>query len=85
MSDRVGFGTGQGGGLIYKINGDTRRLAYGSTFWILVWRRVFRAKRQYFKPPRSRFGFREETELREEKQKSNFLFSSFFSFLSSLF
>ena len=42
---------------------------------------MFRAKRQYFKPPRSRLGFREErrnTELREEKQKSNFLFNLFF-------
>ena len=37
--------------------------------------RVFRAKRQYFKPPSSRLGFREETELREKKQKSNFLFN----------
>ena len=29
------------------------------------------------KPPRSSLGFHEETELHEEKQKSNFLFSSF--------
>ena len=36
-----------------------------------------RAKRQYFKPPRSRVGLREETQLREEKQKSNFLFDLF--------
>ena len=48
--------------------------------WILLSLRVFRAKRQCFEPPRSRLGFREETELHEEKQKSNFLFSSIFSF-----
>ena len=29
------------------------------------------------RPPRSRLGFREETELRKEKQKSNFLFNLF--------
>ena len=32
-------------------------------FWILVSLRVFRAKRQYFKPPRSRLGFRKELEI----------------------
>ena len=74
-----------GGGLIYETDGDARRLADGCKFWILVLLRVFRAKRQYFKPLRSRLGFHEETQnLREEKQKSNFLFS-FCSFLSGLF
>ena len=34
----------------------------GVNFWILVSLRVFRAKRQYFMPPRSRLGFREETQ-----------------------
>ena len=59
-----------GGGLIYETDGDARRLAEGCKFWILVSLRVFRAKRQYFKPPRSRLGFHEETQnLREEKQK----------------
>ena len=33
---------------------------------------------QYFMPPRSRLGFREETQLREEKQKSNFLLNFLF-------
>ena len=47
---------------------------------------MFRAKRQYFKLPRSRLGFCEETDLREEKEKSNFLFrSAFFSFLALSF
>ena len=32
----------------------------GCEFWILVSLRVFRAKRQYFMPPRSRLGFHEE-------------------------
>ena len=36
---------------------------------------VFRAKRQYFKPPRSRLGFREETQNYAKKNKSNFLFN----------
>ena len=38
---------------------------------------MLRAKRQYFKLPRSRLGFREETELREEKEKLDFLFLFF--------
>ena len=47
---------------------------------------MFRAKRQYFKLPKSCLGFCEETtELRKEKEKSNFLFSSFFSFLAVSF
>ena len=69
----------RGGGLIFETDGDACRLAQGCKFWILVLLRVFLAKRQYFKPPRSRLGFREET------KNSNFLFSSFFSFLSGLF
>ena len=47
---------GGGGGLPYETDGDARRLAYGCKFWILVSLRVFRAKPQYFKPPRSRLG-----------------------------
>ena len=35
----------------------------GCKFWILVSLRVFRAKRQYFKPPRSRLGFHKELEI----------------------
>ena len=50
------------GGLPYETNGDARRLAKGCKFLILVSRRVFRAKRQYFMPPRSRLEFREETQ-----------------------
>ena len=51
-------------------------------FWILVSLRVFQAQQQYIKLPRS-------TELREEKQKSCFLFNLFCFrsrvFLSGLF
>ena len=57
----------------------------GRKFRILFSLRVFRAKRQYFKPPRSRLGFREETKnyaKRNRSQISNFLF---FSFSSGLF
>ena len=53
---------GGGGGLPYETDGYARRLAYGCKFWTLVLFRVFRAKCQYFKPPRSRLGFREETQ-----------------------
>ena len=71
---------------MYETDGNARCLAEGCKFWILVSLWVFQAKRQYFKPPRSRLGFHEETQnLREEKQKSNVLFSSFCSFLSGLF
>ena len=52
-----------GGELLYETDGDARRLAKGCKFWILVSLRVFRAKRQYFKPPRSRLGFREALEI----------------------
>ena len=66
-------GVGGGRGLQYEIDGDACHLAQGSKFWILISHRVFWAKRQYFMPPRSCLGFREETVLREEKQRSNFL------------
>ena len=60
------------GGIPYETDGDARRLALGCKFWIVVSLsyRVFRAQHQYIKPPRN-------TELREEKQKSNFLFNLF--------
>ena len=79
----TGLGSGQArGGLLYEINGDTRRLAYGGTFWILVSRRVFRAKRQYFKPPRSRLGFREKHRI--TRRETEVKFSFFFFFKQSL-
>ena len=57
------------GGLPYETDGDARRLTKGYKFWILVSRRVLRRN----------------TELREENEKSNFLFSSFFPFLALSF
>ena len=54
------------GGFPYETYGDARRLAWGCKFFILVSLRVFRAKGQYFKPPRSRLGFREETQNYKE-------------------
>ena len=57
-----------------KQKGDARRLAYGCKFWILVSLRVFRAKRQYFKPPRSRLGFREEKQNYAKRNRSQFFF-----------
>ena len=42
----------------------------GVKFWILVSLRVFRTKRQYFKPPRSRLGFREETQNYAKRNRS---------------
>ena len=46
----------------------------GSEIWILVSLRVFRAKRQYFMPPRSRLGFREETQNYAKRNRSQILF-----------
>ena len=62
------------GGLPYETDGDARRLAYGCKFWILVSLRVFRAKRQYFKVPRSRLGFREETQNYAKRNRSQIVF-----------
>ena len=58
------------GGIPYETDGDARRFALGCKFWILVSLRVFQAQHQYIKRPRN-------TELREEKQKSNLLFNLF--------
>ena len=69
------------GGLPYETDGDAHHLAYGCKFWILVSLKVLWAQHQYIKPLRN-------AELREEKQKSNFLFNLFFCicvFLSGLF
>ena len=72
------FWTRTGGGLPYETDGDARRLAYGCKFWILVSLRVFRAKRQYFKPPRSRLGFREETQNYAKRNRSQIVFLTCF-------
>ena len=61
-----------GVGVPYETDGDARRLAQGCKFWILVSLRVFRAKRQYYKPPRSRLGFREEVEIYDNAFKNYF-------------
>ena len=63
-----------GGGLPYETDGDARRLAQGCKFLILVSLRLFRAKRQYFKPPRSRLGFREETQNKAKRNRSQIFF-----------
>ena len=68
----VGFSFSPGGGLPYETDGDARRLAKGCKFWILVSLRVFRGKRQYFKPPRSRLGFCEELEIYDDAFKNYF-------------
>ena len=53
----------------------------GCKFWILVSPREFQAKRQYFKPPRSRLGFREETQNYAKRNRSQiFFFLLFFLF-----
>ena len=66
------------GGLPYETDGDARRLAQGCTFWILASLRVFPAKRQYVKPPRSRSGFREETQNYAKKNRSQIFFLTCF-------
>ena len=50
----------------------------GVKFWILVSLRVFRAKRQYFKQPRSRLGFREETQNYAKRNRGQIFFSTCF-------
>ena len=40
---------------------------------LVVSLRVFRAKRQYFMPPRSRLGFREETQNYAKRNRSQIL------------
>ena len=50
----------------------------GGKFWILVSLRVFRAKRQYFKPPRSRLGFCEETQNYVKRNRSQIFFLTCF-------
>ena len=57
----LGPGGGGVGVLPHETDGDACRLAKGFKIWIVVSIRVFRAKRQYVMPPRSRLGFREET------------------------
>ena len=63
-----------GGRLPCETDGDARRLAWGCKFWILVSLRVFRTKRQYFKPPRSRLGFHEETQNYAKRNRSQIVF-----------
>ena len=47
------------------------------TGMLVVSLRVFRAKRQYFKPPRSRLGFREELEIYDDAFKNYFAIKAF--------
>ena len=66
---------------MYETDRDARRLAWGCKFWILVALRMFRAKRQYLKPPRSRLGFRKETQNYAKRNRSQiFFFLLFFLF-----
>ena len=61
--------------------GDSRMKQTGMlvvSLRILVSPRVFQAKRQSFKPPRSRFGFREETQNNAKKNKSQIFFLTLF-------
>ena len=64
----------------YETDGDARRVALGCKFWISVSRRVFRVKRQYFKPPRSRLGLREETQNYAKRNRSQ-IFLKFMTIL----
>ena len=50
----------------------------GCRFWSLVSLRVFRAKRQYFMPPRSRLEFREETQNYAKRNRSQIFFLTCF-------
>ena len=55
------------------------------TGMLVVSLRVFRAKRQYFKLPRSRLGFCEETQNYTKRKTSQIFFFLFFSFLAVTF
>ena len=48
------------------------------TGMLVISLRVFRAKRQYFKPPRSRLGFREETQNYAKRKRSQIFFLTCF-------
>ena len=61
---------GGGGDSHMKQTGKLVVSLKGVKFWILVSLRVFRTKRQYFKPPRSRLGFREETQNYAKRNRS---------------
>ena len=58
---------------------------WGIKFWILVSLRTFRAKRQYFKLPRSRLGFCEETQNYAKRKRSQIFFFLVFFFLAVSF
>ena len=47
------------------------------TGMLVISLRVFRAKRQYFKHPRSRLGFREELEIYDNAFKNYFAIKAF--------
>ena len=57
----------------------------GRKFWILVSLRVLRAKRQYFKPPKSRLGFREETQNYVKRKRSQIFFLTCFVYRIIIF
>ena len=69
-----GLRGGGGGGCHMKQTGMLVVSLRGVNFWILVSLRVFRAKRQYFMPARSRLGFREETQNSAKKNRSQIFF-----------
>ena len=64
------LGGGGGGDSHMKQTGMLVVSLRGVKFWILVSLRLFRTKRQYFKPPRSRLGFREETQNYAKRNRS---------------
>ena len=67
-----------GEGLPYETEGMLVVSLRGVNFGFLVSLRVFRAKRQYFKPPRSRLGFREETQNYAKRNRSHIFFLTCF-------
>ena len=50
----------------------------GGKFWILVLLRDLRAKRQYFKPPRSHLEFPKETQNYVKRNRSQIFFLTYF-------
>ena len=73
-----------GGGLVYYCMKQTGMLVVslrGCKFWILISLRVFRAKLQYFKPPKSRLGFRDETQNYAKRNRIQIFFFLLFFFI----
>ena len=63
---------------VMKLRGGSPGGGGGGKFWILVLLRDLRAKRQYFKPPRSHLEFPKETQNYVKRNRSQIFFLTYF-------